>query len=151
LLWQLPPTVQRDDDRLRAALAAFPPELRHAIEFRHKTWFVDEVLDLLRRHGVALVFADSPDARSFQRFEPTADFVFVRLHRGARGRRGNYSPRELEEWARRVRGWGGTGDAFVYFNNDWEGFAPANAAGLRALVDSLPQASPPRTAAAPAR
>ncbi len=138
LLWQLPPTLQRDDDRLAAALAGFRPSLRHAIEFRHPSWFADEVLDLLRRHSVALVIADGPKVRSFQRYELTADFSFVRLHHGARGRRGNYSPRELEEWADRVREWRNHGDVFVYFNNDREGFAPANAAALRSLVVARP-------------
>jgi uncharacterized protein YecE (DUF72 family) len=134
LLWQLPPTFQRDDDRLAAALADFPPTLRHAIEFRHESWFADEVLDLLRRHDVALVIADGPKVRSFQRHELTAGFAFVRLHHGARGRRGNYSPGELADWAARIREWARSGDVFVYLNNDWEGFAPANAAALRELL-----------------
>ena len=134
LLWQLPPTFARDDERLAASLADFPPHLRHAIEFRHESWFADEVLELLRRHGVALVIADGPKVRRFQRHELTADFAFVRLHHGARGRRGNYSETELEEWADRIDGWAANGDVYAYFNNDWEGFAPANAAALRALV-----------------
>jgi uncharacterized protein YecE (DUF72 family) len=134
LLWQLPPTFARDDERLAAALAELPPGLRHAIELRHESWFADDVLELLRRHDVALVIADGPKVRRFQRHELTADFTFVRLHSGARGRRGNYSESELEEWAGRVGGWADSGDVFVYFNNDWEGFAPANAAALRALV-----------------
>jgi uncharacterized protein YecE (DUF72 family) len=45
--------------------------------------------------------------------------------------RGNYSDRELDEWAERIRGWGERGDVFAYFNNDWEGFAPRNALGLK--------------------
>jgi ferritin-like metal-binding protein YciE len=81
------------------------------------------------------VIADGPKVRSFQRHELTADFAFVRLHHGARGRRGNYSPGELSEWAGRIREWTSHGDVFVYFNNDWEGLAPANAAALRTLVD----------------
>ena len=134
LLWQLPPTFHRDDDRLGSALAALPSTIRHAIEFRHESWFADEVLELLRRHGVALVIADSPRVRSFQRHELTANFAFIRLHFGARGRRGNYSPTELAQWAERIRAWATQGDVFAYLNNDWEGFAPANATALQALV-----------------
>jgi uncharacterized protein YecE (DUF72 family) len=134
LLWQLPPTFHRDDERLARALAELPSELRHTIEFRHESWFADEVLDLLRRHGVALAIADGPKVRSFQRHEPTAEFTYVRLHSGARGRRGNYSPAELEEWAARIDAWSRNGDVYVYFNNDWEGFAPANAATLRSVL-----------------
>src|SRR5262249_33940134 len=127
LLWQLPPTFRRDDDRLAAALAAFPPALRHAIEFRHESWFVSEVTALLRERNVALVIADRPEIASFQTHELTADFAFVRFHHGWRGLRGNYSDRELDEWAERIHGWGERGDVFAYFNNDWEGFAPRNA------------------------
>jgi uncharacterized protein YecE (DUF72 family) len=134
LLWQLPATFRRDDERLAATLADFPLGVRHAIEFRHESWFADEVLDLLRARKVALVIADGPAGRAFQRQELTADFAYVRLHHGARGRRGNYSPSELEDWADRIASWARTGDVFVYFNNDWEGFAPANAERLRALL-----------------
>lgn len=133
LLWQLPESFRRDDDRLAIALRALPPG-RHAFEFRHAGWFRDEVMDLLRRHGVALVVGDSPE-RPFQRHERTADFTYVRLHHGRRGRRGNYSETELVEWAKRVRRLTSDGgDAYVYFNNDWEAFTPRNAARLRTLL-----------------
>ena len=132
LLWQLPGRFRRDDERLAAALDEFPPGLRHAIEFRDESWFADDVLNVLHGYGVALVIADGPGVRAFQRHERTADFTYCRLHSGARGRRGNYSPGELREWAKRLTAL--SGDALVYFNNDWEGFAPANAAALQRLV-----------------
>ena len=141
LLWQLPGQFRRDDERLAASLDAFPRGLRHAIEFRHESWFADDVMSLLRAHGVALVIADGPNVRSFQRHELTADFTYVRLHSGARGRRGNYSPAELREWADRITAWSRHGDALVYLNNDWEGFAPANAATLQLLSDPRSDAS----------
>src|SRR5262249_26219081 len=103
----------------------------HAIEFRHASWFVPEVTALLRQRNVALVIADRPEIASFQTLELTADFAFVRFHHGPRGLRGNYSDRELDEWAERVRGWGERGHVFAYVNNGWEGFAPRNALGLR--------------------
>jgi uncharacterized protein YecE (DUF72 family) len=131
LLWQLPPTFKRDDERLATALAAFPPTLRHAVEFRHESWFAPHVIELLRAHNVALVIADRPEIASFQTHELTADFAFVRFHHGSRGLRGNYSESELDEWAERIRSWGDRGDVFAYYNNDWEGFAPRNALGLK--------------------
>jgi uncharacterized protein YecE (DUF72 family) len=135
LLWQLPPTFRRDDERLAAALAEFPAGLRHALELRHESWFADDVMALLREHGVALVIADGPKVRAFQRHELTADVAFVRFHHGARGRRGNYSATELEEWAGRIREWSRGGDVYAYFNHDWEGFAPENAVALRRRLD----------------
>jgi uncharacterized protein YecE (DUF72 family) len=131
LLWQLPPTLRRDDERLATALTAFPAALRHAVEFRHESWFVPEVMALLREHDIALVIADRPEIASFQTHERTADFTFVRFHHGSRGLRGNYSERELDDWAERIRRWSDRGDVFAYFNNDWEGFAPRNALGLK--------------------
>jgi uncharacterized protein YecE (DUF72 family) len=90
--------------------------------------------DLLRRHGVALAIAHHPE-RPFQAFELTADFTFLRFHHGARGRRGNYSDRELGEWADRVASLAQQAEVFAYFNNDWEGFAVRNALALRGRVE----------------
>ena len=132
VLWQLPATFHRDDERLRAALANLP-DGRHAFEFRHASWFVPEVNDLLRAHGAALVIGDHPE-RPFQTRELTADWTFIRFHYGSRGRNGNYSERELEEWAQRIEGWRAEADVYAYFNNDWEGFAPRNALSLRKAV-----------------
>jgi uncharacterized protein YecE (DUF72 family) len=130
VLWQLPASFRRDDVRLAETLARLP-DGRHAFEFRHPSWFDDDVYALLREHRAALVVADRnglPEAP----WVDTAGWWYVRLHHGRAGRRGNYSPAELERWAERLRS--RSGDAYVYFNNDWEGFAPQNAATLRSLV-----------------
>jgi uncharacterized protein YecE (DUF72 family) len=132
VLWQLPENFHRDDERLAAALDVLPPG-RHAFEFRHQSWFAPDVYALLREHGAALVFGDHPQ-RPFQTLETTADFAYVRFHYGHRGRRGNYSPRELEQWARRLQRLRRRAELFVYFNNDWEAFAPRNAQVLRRLL-----------------
>lgn len=139
LLWQLPPTFIRDDGRLASALDDLPRGLRHAFEFRHESWFAAAVMELLRAHGAALVIADRPEISGFQTQHLSADFVYLRFHSGSRGRRGNYSHAELEQWAELVEGWRRTRDVYAYFNNDWEGFAPANAATLVALTRSAPQ------------
>jgi len=138
VLWQLPGTFHRDDERLAQALALLPPG-RHCFEFRHESWFVPEVYQLLRAHGVALVIGDTPE-RPFQAHELTADWTFVRFHRGTRGRFSNYSRAEIEEWAPRLAGWAETGDVFVYFNNDWNGYAVRNAAYLQKLLGVRPYA-----------
>jgi uncharacterized protein YecE (DUF72 family) len=130
VLWQLPPNFHRDDERLASALKALPRG-RHAFEFRHASWFADEVYELLRRHGAALVIGDRPEVKDFQSHELTADWTFVRFHHGSRGRRGNYSERELEEWAVRIERWRRRADVYAYFNNDWEGFAVRNGLWLK--------------------
>ena len=133
VLWQLPERFQRDVPRLSAALDLLP-EGMHCFEFRHESWFDDEVLELLRFHHVALVIAHHPE-RPWQPIELTADWTFVRFHYGRRGRRGNYSEPELREWAARIRSLAAQVEVFAYFNNDWEAFAPRNALRLRAMLD----------------
>ena len=135
VLWQLPGNFQRDDAKIAAlldALAAFPPG-RHCLEFRHPSWFTDEVYELLRWHGAALVIGDRKGL-DFQPHEFTADWTFVRFHYGWRGRRGNYSDTEIEEWARRIADWSQRMDVYAYFNNDWEVFAPRNGRRLKRLL-----------------
>jgi uncharacterized protein YecE (DUF72 family) len=128
VVWQLPGNFHRDDERLAGALEQLPPG-RHCFEFRHPSWFTDDVYALLRKWDVALVIGDRPE-RTFQTHEMTADFTLVRFHYGARGRRGNYSDSELDEWAERLHKWSQRVDVFAYFNNDWEEFAPRNARGI---------------------
>jgi uncharacterized protein YecE (DUF72 family) len=135
VLWQLPANFRRDDERLTVALAGLP-EGRHCFEFRHPSWFVDPVYDLLRRHGAALVIGDRPEVSGFQSHELTTDWTYVRFHYGSRGRRGNYSESELEEWARRFEDWRREVEVYAYFNNDWEVFAVRNALWLKRRLSS---------------
>jgi uncharacterized protein YecE (DUF72 family) len=130
-LWQLPANFHRDDDRLAAALAEMGPG-RHAFEPRDPSWHCDEVAELLRAHDVAFVVADDK-RRPLPEAPRTASWSYIRFHYGHRGRRGNYGPKELDEWARRVRAL--SGDVLAYFNNDWEAFAPYNALDLRKRVE----------------
>jgi uncharacterized protein YecE (DUF72 family) len=135
VLWQLPPTFRRDDERLAKALARLDrTRERHCFEFRHPSWFCDEVYALLRGHGAALVIGDRPEVHAFQAHVFTAPWTFVRFHYGSRGRRGNYSERELREWAARFREWSAELEIFAYFNNDWEVFAVRNALRLKVLL-----------------
>ena len=131
VLWQLPANFHRDDGRLSEALEQLPPG-RHTFEFRHQSWFAREVMDLLRAHGAALTIGHTPE-RAFQTLDTTTDWTFVRFHHGARGRGGNYSERELREWAQQLTGWRRRREVFAYFNNDWKGYAPRNARYLAGM------------------
>jgi uncharacterized protein YecE (DUF72 family) len=149
VLWQLPENFHRDDGRLHGLLEQLPPG-RHTIEFRHESWFVPEVLKALRAYGVAMTYGDHP-GRPFQSDEATAGWRFVRFHYGSRGRRGNYSVAELDRWARRIDAWLRDTDVYVYFNNDWNSFAPANARVLRRQLGRRSAATADHGKAAPAR
>jgi uncharacterized protein YecE (DUF72 family) len=132
VLWQFPPNFHRDEDRLANALAILPPG-RHTFEFRHRSWFTADVFELLRAYGAALAYGDHPE-RPWQPLELTTDWTFIRFHYGHRGRRGNYSETELQEWAERLSGVRREAEIYAYFNNDWEGFAVSNATRLKALM-----------------
>src|SRR5206468_10994935 len=114
VLWQLPANFHRDDERLASALERLPSG-RHCFEFRHESWFADDVYALLREHGVALVIGDRPETHAFQTHVFTAPWTFVRVDHGTRGRRGNYSESELEEWAQRFTWWRREVEVYAYF------------------------------------
>jgi uncharacterized protein YecE (DUF72 family) len=121
------------DSRVLTALApgADPLErVRHALEPRHDSFDDPRARDLLSRHGVALVEADSAD--TFPRFEAvTADFAYVRLHGETQLYSGGYSEASLDRWAKRVDDWAEAGlDVYVYFDNDATGRAPYDAVAL---------------------
>jgi uncharacterized protein YecE (DUF72 family) len=129
IVWQLPDNFKRDDERLANLFANLRPG-RHCVEFRNESWFTDDVYALLREHGVALAIGEHP-RRPHVAHELTADWTLVRFHYGHRGRRGNYSETELEEWAQRIDAWRRRTEVYLYFNNDWEGFAIRNALWMR--------------------
>ena len=129
VLWQLPANFHCDRERLADALAQLPTG-RHCFEFRHPSWFNDDVYAALRKRNAALVIGDHPE-RPFQAYELTADWTFVRFHYGKRGRGGNYSKTELETWRRRIAQWRRTVDVYAYFNNDWRTYAVRNALELK--------------------
>jgi uncharacterized protein YecE (DUF72 family) len=143
VLWQLPGTLKKDLPRLNDFLRTLNRQVRHAIEFRDPSWVDEEVFTVLRRHRVANVAVSSQVMPMC--LEITANFVYVRFHGLEGGAAHNYTDRELQPWARFLRGCAKEGvTAFVYFNNDMNTRAPLNALRLMKLVGSpavLPAAS----------
>ncbi|HEU4599297.1 MAG TPA: DUF72 domain-containing protein [Solirubrobacterales bacterium] len=129
VLWQLPENFPRDDDLLAATLEQLP-SAGHCFEFRHPSWFAAPVGRLLEQHGASLAIGHDA-RRPLPEARPVGPIAYLRLHYGERGRRGNYSAAELDRWRRRVAAWRSRRDVCVYLDNDWEGFAPANAMLLR--------------------
>jgi uncharacterized protein YecE (DUF72 family) len=128
LFFQLPPTFGKDTDRLGTLFAMLPRDVRVAVEFRHHSWFDDDVYGLLRTWNAALCAADTETGTT--PFVATADFGYVRL------RDAGYSDAELAAWAARVRNpaWR---DAYVFFKHEASGSGPAFAQRLLAqLVES---------------
>jgi len=108
-LFQLPPSVRKDADKLREFVKHVPPTARAAFEFRHKSWFDDETFEILRGAGMALCIAEDEELAT--PLIPTANYGYLRL------RKQNYSPADLDDWAAKLRAqpWA---DAFVYFKHE---------------------------------
>jgi uncharacterized protein YecE (DUF72 family) len=115
--------------RARLAIDTNRP-LRHAVEIRHKSFVNDAFLSLLEKYDIGLVVADT--AGRFPRmFDVTSDFVYVRLHGDLQIYKSGYTPRALDEWAKRIRTWDRAGkDVYVYFDNDMKVRAPFDALNL---------------------
>lgn len=130
LLYQLPPNMHRNDERLGSFLSLLPRGLRHVVEFRHESWLDEGVFDILRRHNVGLCVFDMPGVSC--PLLATADFAYIRFHGSSGLYYSCYSDGELDDWARRISGLAKDLDAvYIYFNNDAEGFATKNAQTLR--------------------
>lgn len=127
-LFQLPPNFKKDCDLLRAFTDSLPPGFRAALEFRHKSWFDQDVYDILRSRNLALCTADGEGPAA--PLIPTADFGYLRLRREA------YSDGELREWAQRVleQAWR---SAYVFFKHEDAGAGPRLAARFMELVSLI--------------
>jgi uncharacterized protein YecE (DUF72 family) len=126
-LFQCPPSLKKDLTRLKNFLARLPHRWRAALEFRHASWFDDEVYDALRAHDIALVAVEEDEGDGAP-LVPTASWGYLRL------RRTTYQPSELEAWAGRIREqpWQ---EAFTFLKHEEDSPAgPEAAVALRAMV-----------------
>jgi len=132
IFFQLPPSFRADPQRLENFLKLFPKEGRFAFEFRHRSWFEEEIFALLRKHNVALIAADTP--RYPYAEVQTADFFYLRLHGHEVLYASKYSLSQLKRYARKIKDWKRKGDVFVFFDNDFGGLAVRNARELGELI-----------------
>jgi len=134
LLYQLPPGMHRNDEILESFLNVLPRELKHVIEFRHESWLVDEVFDILRHYDAGLCVFDMPALTG--PLLATADFAYVRFHGSDSLYSSCYTDEELADWAKRIADLAkGLESVYIYFNNDVQGFAISNAATMRRFLE----------------
>jgi uncharacterized protein YecE (DUF72 family) len=116
VLFQLPPNMKKDLERLKEFVQLLAPQGRAAFEFRHPTWFDDDVLELLRAHNLPLCVSDTDDLPA-SHIDRTADWGYLRL------RRVYYPEEALGEWLERIKTqqWR---DVFVFFKHEDEGTGP---------------------------
>ncbi len=129
LLFQLPPFLRCDCERLVAFLRAVPPGIPSAFEFRHDSWLAADVYRLLQEHGAALCISDADSGTT--PLNITSGFTYIRL------RRTEYPPQVLEEWQTRIRNWTREGiEVFAYIKHEGNPEAAVQAARFaRALQD----------------
>jgi uncharacterized protein YecE (DUF72 family) len=133
VLFQLPARFTKNCRRLDDFLKMLPSGYRYAFEFRNRSWYDDEVFDVLRAHDVSLCLSDHRDAPS--PWEVTATHVYVRGHGPGGAYQGSYSAKTLQRWADRVTAWQRQRrSVLVYFDNDQKAAAPKDA---RRLIDLL--------------
>jgi uncharacterized protein YecE (DUF72 family) len=134
ILLQVAPNTPYDLERLQAALSAFPDPGRVAVEFRRSEWLTPETMSLLRSVGATICNVDSPQQRITNYL--TSKRAYLRLHGRNRWYVYNYSEAELSEIAELARNMVRTGArrVYIFFNNDFEGYAPANAMTLSTLL-----------------
>ncbi len=133
VLFQLPPQFKKNRERLAAFLKLLNRCRSYAFEFRDKSWYDDDILDLLREHDISLCLSDHRDAPS--PWEVTARHVYVRGH-GPRGDyRDSYSDKTLRAWAADIRKWRRQRrTVFVYFDNDQKSCAPFDGLRLKEML-----------------
>jgi uncharacterized protein YecE (DUF72 family) len=133
ILWQLPPSMHKDTERLGSFLSALPAGIRHAVEFRHESWWDEEVAEVLASHSASFVAVSHPKLPDT--LFTTTGFLYVRFH-GL----GNllysylYSDRELGEWADRLEEQMKGRTLYAFFNNDYHANAVKNALTLRDIM-----------------
>ncbi|HEU0204295.1 MAG TPA: DUF72 domain-containing protein [Burkholderiaceae bacterium] len=135
VVWQLPHNLHRHLERLEGFARALQRwrSVRHAVEFRHESWFDSDVAACLHEYGIAVCQSDAADWPLWDAV--TTDLVYVRLHGHTITYASRYTDSELQSWARRVRRWLREGrDVHVYFDNDTFAHAPRDALRLIGLL-----------------
>jgi len=133
LLYQLPPNMRRNDELLESFLSILPQGMKHVFEFRHQSWFEEEVFKTLYKYNIGFCVFDMPTLRC--PLVATADFGYVRFHGSSGLYWSCYSDEELVDWARKLVNLAmNLRTIYVYFNNDAEAFAVRNAMTLRSYL-----------------
>jgi len=134
-LTQLPPSFKKEKENIRCLddyLKALPRNYRQVIEFRHPSWFNDDIYHLLNRYNAALCIVSMPNFPVV--LEVTSDFVYIRMHGGSILYGSNYSKKELKECCNWIKRFLDDGlDVYIYFNNDAYGYAVKNALTLKKM------------------
>jgi uncharacterized protein YecE (DUF72 family) len=134
ILYQLPPRFEKDLSVLKDFLKILPKDLIHAVEFRNPSWQDEETFSVLTEHNVAYCITSGLSLPT--QIRRTADFSYIRMHGPGRAYSSLYSEDEIVWWAENIEEMLSRGcqRVYIYFNNDFEGFAIQNANRLKELL-----------------
>jgi uncharacterized protein YecE (DUF72 family) len=144
-LFQFPPSFRYSPSRLKAIVTQLDPAQPNAVEFRHQTWWRRSVFRAFEKAG--LIFCSVSGPRLPEDLVRTTDTIYVRFHGRPRWYRHDYSKEELQAWAEKIRA-SGAREAWLFFNNDRQGYAIKNARMLARLLRQV-RAVEPRSSAKP--
>lgn len=130
ILFQLPPNLIFDNDTVSVFCKQLDQSYRHVFEIRHPSWVENNFFEILKAHNIAFCISDTAGRYPYNE-NLTSDFIYIRLHGGKKLYSSEYSESELQEWANKIRGWGLEG--YIYFDNDFSGFAVKNAKRLQEI------------------
>ena len=138
ILWQLPPRFEKNIERLETFLKLLKKtSTRQVFEFRHPSWFDEQIYALLSKYKTCLCIAHSGNYPCVKKF--TTDFIYLRFHGGRLLYAGNYSDKQLKQWVRFVKKIFASGlkakDVYAFFNNDARGYAIKNALKFKKLLE----------------
>lgn len=131
ILFQLPPSLTLNLSLLEDFLSTLSPHYKNVIEFRHESWYTEEVYKLLQSHNVTFCVVSSKQVP--KTIVETSETSYFRFHGLTGGHTYNYPDEELKEWAEAIKGIKSK-ECFVYFNNDYRAYAVSNCKKLGELI-----------------
>ncbi len=129
ILIQLPPSFKMNKERLLDFLGYLKKDFRYVFEFRHDSWYKDEIYDYLHKHKIGLCITDLNGIHSPEVI--TTDFTYMRLHGPHKAYVGSYGPEGLKMWRKKIEKWSENASVYCYFDNDEKGYAIKDAAVLQ--------------------
>jgi uncharacterized protein YecE (DUF72 family) len=134
ILFQLPPSFQKNKERLIEFISTLKKDYRYTFEFRHETWFTDEIYELLSKNHIALCITDLNGKQTPE--VVTTDFTYMRLHGPHKAYQGSYGIAKLKKWKTKIEKWALNASVYCYFDNDEKGYAIQDA---KYLLDFFPK------------
>lgn len=132
ILFQLPPSFKANKERLIEFIGCLSKQHKYTFEFRHSSWFTDDIYEVLSKNDIALCITDLNGKPSPE--EITSHFTYIRLHGPQKSYQGSYGTSKLKAWQKKIEKWSAKTSVYCYFDNDEKGYAIQDAKSLQELL-----------------